>query len=162
MRIWRTKKLVEELARGALSEREKVTYFVVTAVMWTTASLIPNPKPWTIFDHIRFLSIAITILGYMVCFRLNQAADGRLFVERAVVISVPLTCQTLVATFCALIVARVVSPDWVKSPVFWPVFANLIPGYFFWRLWRSFSLLSDLLRQRPAVYPEQVGKDSAG
>ena len=65
MRIWKTKKLVEELARDALSEREKVQ-------------------------------------------------------------------------------------DWVKRPVFSPVFANLITGYFFWRLWKTFFLLSKLIRDRPA------------
>jgi hypothetical protein len=134
MRIWKTKKLVEDLASDGLSEREKLTYFVFTGVMWTAASLIRDPKPWTSFDNIRFLSIAITILGYVLCFRVNKAADGRLFVERAVVLSVPLTFQNLVATFCGLVVARAVSPDLVKSPAFWPVFANLIPGFFYWRL----------------------------
>jgi hypothetical protein len=63
MRIWNTKQLVEELARDALPEREKVSYFVFTAVLWTASALIRNPKPWTIFASIRLLSIAITILG---------------------------------------------------------------------------------------------------
>jgi hypothetical protein len=162
MRIWRKKKLVEELARDALSEREKVTYFVFTAVMWTTAALIRNPKPWTIFDNIRLLAIAITILGYVMCFRVNKTSDGRCFVERAVISSVPLTFRTFVAAFCVHILARAVFPDLVKSPVFSPVFANLITGYFFWRLWKNFCLLSDLIRQRPALYPKQLGKESAG
>jgi hypothetical protein len=157
MRIWRTKKLVEELARGALSEREKVTYLVITAVMWTTAALIPDPKPWTIFDNIRLLSIAITISGYVMCFRVNQAADGRLFVERAVIISLPLTFRIFVAPLCAVIVARAACPDWVKSPVFWPVVGNLKTGCFFWRLWRNFCLLSDFIRLRPALHLEQTG-----
>ncbi len=162
MRIWKTKKLVEDLACDSLSEREKLTYFVSTTVMGTAASLIPNSKPWTSFDNIRFLSIAIVILGYVLCFRVNKAADGRRFVERAVVLSVPLTFQTLVVGFLGLIVARAVSPDLVKSPVFWPVFANLTPVYFFWRLWKNFVLLSDRLRQNSALPPEQMEKESGG
>jgi hypothetical protein len=160
MRIWKTKKLVEELAHDALSERMKVTYFVFTAVLWTAASLIPNPKPWTIFDNFQFLSIAITMLGYVVCFRVNQAGDGRCFVERAVIISVPLTIRVFVAALGVRLLTRAVFPDWVKSPVFSPVFLNLMTGYFFWRLWKNFCLLSDLIRQRPAVYPKQIGKES--
>ena len=156
MRIWKTKKLVEELARDALSEREKATYFVFTAVLWTAASLIPNPKPWTVFDNIRFLLIAITILGYVMCFRVNKAGDGRCFVERAVIISVPLTFRIFVLSFCVHILARAVSPGMVKSPVFSPVFANLITGYFFWRLWKNFCLLSELIRQRTALDPKQI------
>ena len=160
MRIWKTKKLVEELARDALSEREKATYFAFTVVMATAASLIPDPKPWTMFESIRLLLIPITILGYVMCFRVNKAGDGRYFVERAVIISVPLTFRILVAGLCVRILARAVFPDWVKSPVFSPVFANLITGYFFWRLWKTFFLLTKLIRQRPALYPKQIGKES--
>ncbi len=162
MRIWKSKKLAEELARDALSEREKVTYFVFTAVLWTASALIRNPKPWTIFDNIQLLSIAITILGYVMCFRVNMAGDGRCFVERAVILSVPLTFQVFVAALCVRLLARAVFPDWVKSPVFSPVFADSMTGYFFWRLWRNFSLLSELIRQRPAEYPKEIGKESAG
>ena len=162
MRIWKTKKLVEELARDALSEREKATYFAFTVVMATAASLIPDPKPWTIFESIRLLLIPITLLGYVMCFRVNKAGDGRYFVERAVIISVPLTFRILVAGLCVRILARAVFPDWVKSPVFSPVFANLITGYFFWRLWKNFFLLSKLIRDRPASYPKQIGKESPG
>jgi hypothetical protein len=150
MRIWKTKKLVEELARDALPEREKATYFVFTAVLWTASSLIRNPKPWTVFDNIWFMVIATTLLGYMMCFRVNKAGDGRCFIERVVIISVPLTFQAFVAAVFVHILARALFSDWVKSPVFSPVFANLITGYFFWRLWKSFSLLSKLIRDRPA------------
>jgi hypothetical protein len=162
MRIWKTKKLVEELARDALSEREKVTYFVFTAVLWTSASLIRNPKPWTVFDNIQLLSIAITIVGYVICFRVNKAGDGRCFIERVVIISVPLTFRTVVAALCAHILARALFPDWVKSPVFSPVFANLMTGYFFWRVWKNFLLLSEFIRQKLASYPKQIGKESPG
>jgi len=162
MRIWNTKKLVEELARDALSEREKVTYFVFTAALWTASSLMRNPKPWTRFDNIQLLSIAITILGYVMCFRLNQAGDGRCFVERAVIISVPLTFRVFFAAVCVRIFARAMFPNCVKSPVFSPVFANLITGYFFWRLWRNFYLLSDHIRLRPGLYPKDLGEESAG
>jgi hypothetical protein len=162
MRIWKTKKLIEELARDALSEREKVTYFVFTAVLWTASSLIRNPRPWTIFDNIQLLSIAITIFGYVMCFRVNKAGDGRCFVERAVIISVPLTFQVFVAALCVRLLARAVFPGWVKSPIFSPIFANLITGYFFWRLWRHFILLSEVIRQRPASHPKEIGKEFAG
>lgn len=153
MRIRKTEKLVEEVARDALSEREKAVYFVFTAVLWTAGSMIPNPNPWTLFDNIRLVSIAITILGYVMCFRVNKAGDGRCFVERAVIISVPLTFRTFVVAFCVHILGRAMFPDWVGRPVFPPIFVNLITGYFFWRLWRNFILLSDLIRQRVTLHP---------
>jgi hypothetical protein len=161
MRIWKTKKLVDEIARDALSERDKATYFVFTAVAWTSASLIPNPEPWTRFDNLRFVSLAITILGYVLCFRVNHSAEGRSFIERTVLLSVPITVRTFVVMFFVLLIARAVSPSLAKHPAFWPIAANLITGYFFWRLWSSFTSLAELIRRKPALSPPQTGSEPA-
>ena len=79
-----------------------------------------------------------------------------------VIISVSVAFRILVAGLCVRLLARAMFPDWVKSPVFSPVFANLITGYFFWRLWKNFFLLSKLIRDRPASYPKQLGEESPG
>jgi len=153
MRIWKASKVAEELAADLLTERQKLTYFLFTACLLALVPLIRNAKPWTAYDNIRLLSVPITIFGYLACFDVNKVADDRRFIERVVILSVPLTFQMFALGLGVFIPIRIVVPSLKTSLAFWPVANAGLLTWFFWRLWAKFSLIGDLIRTSRGAGP---------
>jgi hypothetical protein len=96
--ILRPRRLATVLAAGELSEREKFQYLRVWGILTV---FLPGRLPgWTDWSPGRVtfvvLSLLITIVGLLACFRANARGDGRAFLERYLCLSVPLWIVTYV------------------------------------------------------------------
>jgi hypothetical protein len=80
------------LAAGQVTEREKFQYLLVWAVIGI--ALPAQLGGWTGWSRGRvaflLVSLLITIVGLVACFRANTHGDNRAFLERYLCLSVPL------------------------------------------------------------------------
>jgi hypothetical protein len=114
VRLWSSDLLEIELARGQLSEREKIKYLVLPMLF---TALIGGPLAWIApryglrpprFDSLvavlnGILMVAVTLHGIRKAYRINKQIDGRQFIERYVVLVLPVSIR-----FCVAMVPLVV------------------------------------------------------
>lgn len=108
MRLWSSDLLEAELARGQLSEREKIKYLLLPMLF---TALIGGPLAWIApryglrpprFDFLvavlnGILTVAVTLYGIRKAYRINKQIDGRYFIERYVVLVLPVSIRFSVA-----------------------------------------------------------------
>ena len=119
MRLWSSALLESELARGQLSEREKVNYLLLpilfTLFIGGPLSMIApryGLKPPR-FDSLvalinGLLMVAVAFHGVRKAYRINRRIDGRDFIERFTVLALPVNVRFSVAAIPLLILLIVV------------------------------------------------------
>lgn len=118
MRLWSSEILEAELARGQLSEREKVKYLLLPLLL---AGFIGGPLALLAprygvrpprFDSLvalvnGILMVWATFYGMKKTYRANQQIDGRHFIERYTVLVLPVNVRFLVVMIPLLVVLSV-------------------------------------------------------
>src|SRR4051794_23874404 len=95
MHLWNTRQLAQALRDDRLSERDKVAYLLVgTGLQFILGRSTLVTQRLTLGGILIVLAVfGISILGLVHAFQLNQRGDGSRFIERCVVLIVPLTLQ---------------------------------------------------------------------
>jgi hypothetical protein len=93
-------RLADALRDGALSESDKLVYLAAGVVLSTAAARLRAAaavsRPVLLFD----LMYAILIVaGVLWCYRANRRGDGQRFIERFVILSVPVSIATYLVFF---------------------------------------------------------------
>lgn len=100
MHFWRTSKLVAELRADALTPVDYLRYFVTTITLNLAASygaiLAPHPDSATVAVEAA-ATVAILVLALLAAYRANGGAAGTRFIEKVVVIGLPLSVKSLLA-----------------------------------------------------------------
>ena len=169
MRLWSSEILEIELARGQLSEREKVKYlllpilfvaFIGGPITWIAPRYGLRPPRSDILVALlnSLLMVAVTIYGIRKAYRANQQIDGRNFIERYAILVLPVNVRfaamlapILVAVLVALrlLDARISGGMAPLYPFYRLVFPLATLG-FYQMLVRSFSRFGRHLRRAAA------------
>ncbi len=148
MRLWSSRLLERELAEGCLSEREKVKYLLLPLIAGSLLSapiylITPNygvipplaEKAYIFLGNIA-LSI-VTFYGIRMGYRTNKNIDGKNFIERYIILSLPIfvkfTVFCLPGLFCFMILFGVLQKQlpWMKDN-FSLVLRMLFPFILLW------------------------------
>lgn len=173
MRIWSSEVLEAELARGQVFEREKVKYLLLPLLLSTllggpiyliTPNYGPRQPPLALLTSLAgaILVTIVTFYGIRHVYRTNKNIDGLDFIERYVVLSLPVHVRfialmlplTLVLGFVFYAVKRQ-HPGLADHFATW--FGLLFPLFLIWlyrMIARSFERYGRHLRRaRPAAPP---------
>tara|TARA_A100001015_G_scaffold231709_1_gene262410 strand:+ start:4163 stop:4612 length:450 start_codon:yes stop_codon:yes gene_type:complete len=103
MSILSTKKTIKHIKLNLLTENEKFKYFYTLSIL-SSLSILENPissttniNKWS--DTLYFI---IVILGIYFCFHTNKKGDHSQFIERFLIISLPVILQHLMGLFFLL------------------------------------------------------------
>jgi len=104
MHLFRTKPLVQELARGELSATKKAQYLLASFLMFMVAyssGFVPGSPPiWTIPALIETVAVAlITVVGIVKCFDAAGGEESSDFVASFTCLFVPVTITTLIVVW---------------------------------------------------------------
>ena len=148
MYLWSCETLEAELARGQVSEREKVKYLLLPMLLTAlgggpiylvTPNFGPQHPPLTLL--ISFLSAVlvavVTFYGLRHVYRTNQKIDGRGVLERYVVLSLPVHVRfialLLPVTIALALVFHALKPRFPGAADFFATwFSLLFPGFMIW------------------------------
>jgi hypothetical protein len=120
IRLWRTKKLAEQLRHQGLSEKERLLYFLVFCIGFMPKiqfALIDIPfLPMTEHWFVVILTVAIIFGGAWRAFQVGYGPAKVNFFERFVCLSVPLGIKLLVLEFIVRFAAiQAVSATWASE-----------------------------------------------
>ena len=144
---WNTEKLVAELAEGRVSEKQSAQYAMLGAVLYYqgiyTATWFGGYRSWLLIYEF-FVVSTIALVGISECLKANGGNDGRDFLKRYALISVPVGLKLALA---GIVVSRViyygfpyvVTPVTFRDPVFvyqliWFISSAAIAATYFWRI----------------------------
>jgi hypothetical protein len=124
MYFWNMRALKRDLIATGLPESQLFRYFLAVlmfeAALWQLLALFPSeaePGPWDYLDVTA--SLALTLAGTIVAYRVNGAGDGRNFLGRYFPIMWVLTVRFLaglVPLMVVLIGALLVASGWFTEP----------------------------------------------
>lgn len=108
--FWKTRLLVDELAKGPLEERTLQRYYLATAVFvsvcYYIGSLAPRDNLYALAVE-AFGVLVATIVGLNAAFAANGGSSGTRFLEKVVSISFPLLMRVLAAAIAPGLVVAV-------------------------------------------------------
>ena len=99
VRLISVMKLAEDLRDGRVSERDKLQYLFVWAVLSTVFSLLTAAKAQVLDQNTVVATggmLVVACFGLWACFEANQRGDGHSFVERVVLLGIPLAIRMFV------------------------------------------------------------------
>lgn len=136
--LWNTRELSERLSAGTLSEKEKMHYFLLQALLVVvgTAKVVNySPIRPIFYDHIGdVLVFLITLVGILLVYKQNERGDNRHFVDRAICLGVPIFMRVcFFVSFFSLILP--LEQDTVTGKILLSIFSVIFELIFFWRLW---------------------------
>ncbi len=89
---WNTGRLVRDLARDAVSDRDGSRYMMVAGLLYMAALYqalwFGAPRNWAFFFEIVFVAF-ITLIGVHECYKANGGSNGTDFVARFSMLTVP-------------------------------------------------------------------------
>ena len=101
MFLWNYKKLALELRDNKLSERHKFYYYVASSLIYMFSTYFLSYIPHTqeiqrifiikVINH--FILISLTIAGLFWWYKTNSRGDNKHFIERAIILSIPLSIR---------------------------------------------------------------------
>lgn len=99
MYIWNVTALVQELKSEGLSQKEQLKYFL-TYILLMLVAIDPyfhSDHEYVIYDTIdTVISLVITIVGVIYCYKVNESVDGKDFILRFVTLGLPITVRLFV------------------------------------------------------------------
>ena len=100
MHLFNINRLAAKLRANTLSEAEKYRYFLVMVVLriWSDAGRLAISQPKNHFAGLVSMAI-ISILGFHICYKVNQRGDNQRFIERLICLSVPISIWAYLANF---------------------------------------------------------------
>jgi hypothetical protein len=102
MYFWKTRLLVDELAKGALEERTLKNYYLATSILilvtYYLASLEPRENFYALAVEV-IGTLFATIIGLNAAFTANGGVTGTRFLDKVIAISFPLLIRVLVTGF---------------------------------------------------------------
>jgi len=93
MHLWKTSELVSELQTGAVSERDKMLYVLITGIAYALMSdpMFSIGLEYSSLDGVGLvLFILITVLGTLYAYKQNRDGDNRDFITRVACLAVPI------------------------------------------------------------------------
>jgi hypothetical protein len=163
MILFSSKKLEHKISNNELAHWEKTKYLIFTYIFFGSASffnlLSPNfhPKPtWQsaldVFGAVLF--VLITYFGIKKCYMTNKESDNTDFIDRIVILSVPMILKIfLIYFFLFFLYFNIKMYFWGKQPLsgnlIYCLFSGLGPVlqiFFYIFLNRSFRRLTTLMR----------------
>ena len=133
MRFWNAHRLATDLQAGRVSPRTQLNYFLIAltiqSVVGRTSLLRAVASPPALV--VPFLTLAISVAGFIRCFRINSRGDNRDFVPRVLCLGVPalLRAYTLYAVVAAALLAVTGKGPW-QPPTTWTQLALWSGAYF--------------------------------
>ena len=92
MHLFNIHRLVEKLRANTLSEAEKFRYFIALLVLRAGNEAMRAAAPQAPNHLTDFaLFVAISLLGYYICHKVNQRGDNQRLIERLICLSVPVS-----------------------------------------------------------------------
>lgn len=99
MYIWNVTALVQELKSEGLSQKEQLKYFL-TYILLMLVAIDPyfhSDHEYVIYDTIdTVISLVITIVGVIYCYKVNESVVGKDFILRFVTLGLPITVRLFV------------------------------------------------------------------
>ncbi len=140
MYVWRIANLKADLASSRLTERDRFSYFLAGALLYSLGYAIPL-WPFNLWDHVvSVLIILITVFGSIHIYRCNGASSGSAFLERAVSLQFVFAVRFLVffipvgLVFAFAYELAVGFPEDSATSPFDALFMGLLMLAFYWRL----------------------------
>lgn len=144
MRIWSSKLLEQELAETKLSDWEKTKYLILPLVLSTlvagpiylfTPNYGSNPPAFnglsTFIGNI--IMAVVTFYGIRLGYRTNKKIDGKCFIERYTILSVPIFIRCLVIMVPTLFVLMFIFMGIFKLKEIFPLILKVVfPLIIFW------------------------------
>ncbi|GAE35153.1 hypothetical protein [Halalkalibacter akibai] len=97
MIIWNIEKLALKLKNNEITEKEKFIYFFIYIVLSGFVGYYTIEFASNLQRMIELLITSIiTILGLLFCFNINQKGDGKVFIERYICLSLPISIRIIV------------------------------------------------------------------
>ncbi|MCH7312858.1 hypothetical protein [Acinetobacter sp. ANC 3882] len=120
MYFWNTKKLIEDLRNGRLSEQNYKNYYLISSVFMFIIMFAMRLSP--IVDIVpnlidALISIIILIIGVNFCFNANGGNQGKQFLNRLICICLPIGVRFLLAYILIMvfiIIAFVVTAKFIE------------------------------------------------
>jgi len=130
MHFWNIDALAEELKSGKLTELQAFKYFLVVLLIQSGPYFLPiRSEGGHTFYSLGFGSVfpllwlASGIAGLILCFRANQQADGKDFIQRIICLELPSLIRTTVFClpflFFGALVARAISREDSHTLALW-------------------------------------------
>lgn len=112
MYIWNIKALKKELAANTLTESQVFAYFLtlltLDTLVYQLAPLLPGTGDTTVWDYVGYAgSVAFTVGGALVAYRMNGGSAGRGFLARYFPLMWVLSVRFLVFLLPVLVVAMI-------------------------------------------------------
>jgi hypothetical protein len=139
MILWNTKELSNQLSAGIVTEKEKMKYFLISSLVTVfTIAMVTEEKDLMLPLHYGFLGVnlLITALGIWWAFRMNAQGDNKNFLDRIVVLSIPIFLRVIVLSVVVTLPLGIVleGSDKVMEQLFWHIVEAAVNLAFYWRL----------------------------
>jgi hypothetical protein len=107
---WNVRQLAQELRAGQVDEKERFKYFLATSIAWT---LVAQPffyygETFKVADVVSgVLALTITVIGTVLCYRVNKRGDNTDFIARMICLSWPIGIKLVMLGFGVLILVDI-------------------------------------------------------
>lgn len=130
MHFWNIDGLADELKSGKFTEAQAFKYYITVSVLQMISFVIPmRSETVTTFYSLGFGSIfpivwfAASLAGLILCFRANQRADGKDFIQRMICLELPAGIRTIVFCTPLIVIGGIIRSAFPKEDshivVFW-------------------------------------------
>lgn len=92
LQFWKTDLLAQRLKRNEVPEKEKLIYFLATAVVFT---LLGSFSSENFGFTLALLDMALVTWGYLWVFSINSGGDNKYFLDRVVSLGWPLSIKVI-------------------------------------------------------------------
>lgn len=160
MYFWNKKALEEKLIADSLTEREKFSYLFALTFAWLlggTLSLFFLREVSDLMIIGQATGIVLSAIGIIWCFQINQAGDGKNFLERFICLSWIMSVKILVIYFAFLfaisIILNLAYPEQYQESLSGPsiIWDILVGGVLtiicYWRLAVSIAVIANAKRR---------------
>jgi hypothetical protein len=164
MILFSSKKLEKSLATGTLTQWQQARYFLILSVIsfFPASIAIVQPKYGVSINHVDALvnlacfatNLIVIFVGFIKCFRLNEAIDNAEFIRRYFVLSIPVAMRLVVYLMpisAILGSAIVVEKKAIREiynilPITYCILGSIIMVIYFLMMMRSFRRFGLLLK----------------
>lgn len=96
MYFWNVKALAQDLREHKVSEYDKMRYFLVMTIALVLSSYLSVEQFSKLLLLELLLSLIISCVGVIACYRANKAGDNKQFIERFTCLGLPISVRFVV------------------------------------------------------------------